>query len=81
MEVSVERRLCATVKFGLHGSEISAASGAALPFKGEAYYDRGLAYERKSDKQHAIADYRKALTLDPGNEKIKMALWGLGETP
>jgi len=33
-----------------------------------AYNNRGWAYEFSGDKTRAIADFRKALSIDPGNQ-------------
>ena len=46
-----------------------------------AYYNRGLAYYDKGDKERAIADTRKALELRPGDPNISAALKLLGVTP
>lgn len=39
-----------------------------------AYYFRGLAYERKKELANAMADYKKALDTDPKNTKARDAL-------
>jgi len=49
--------------------------------RASAYYNRGLPYAKKDDKAHAIADFRKALEIDPSAQKAKDALKRLGVTP
>ena len=39
-----------------------------------AYNHRGYAYEMKKDIDHAVADYKKALDLDPRNETARSNL-------
>jgi Flp pilus assembly protein TadD len=46
-----------------------------------AYDTRGYIYEALDRKDEAIADFRKALELDPSNEKRKEPLKRLGVTP
>ena len=45
-----------------------------------AYTNRGLAYERKGDKEQAIVDYRKALEINPSDQLTKNNLKRLGVT-
>ncbi|MFA9476195.1 MAG: tetratricopeptide repeat protein, partial [Filomicrobium sp.] len=45
------------------------------------YYNRGVAYEKKSDKDQAIADFRKALEINPSDQAAKNNLKRLGVTP
>ena len=42
---------------------------------------RGLAYWKKGDKDQAIADFRKAIEIDPSNQYAKDTLKQLGVTP
>ena len=37
------------------------------PDDGDAYYNRGVAYQQKGDYDNAIADHTKAIALDPTN--------------
>jgi len=46
-----------------------------------AYFNRGLAYEKKGDKDQAIGDFRKALEIDPSDQDAKNWLKKLGVTP
>ncbi len=46
-----------------------------------AYVNRGAAYENKGDKEQAIADFRKALKINPSYQKAKEGLKRLGVTP
>ena len=46
-----------------------------------AYVNRGAAYENKGDKEPAIADFRKALEIDPSFQEAKEGLKRLGVTP
>ena len=43
------------------------------------YVTRATAYTLKRDREHAIADYRKALAVDPSKEFVKEVLerWGV----
>ena len=51
------------------------------PNDADAYFNRGLAYELKGDKEKAIADFRKALEIAPSFQEAKAALERLGVTP
>jgi tetratricopeptide (TPR) repeat protein len=51
------------------------------PNDATAYNNRGGAYYRKGDKEQAIADFRKALEIDPSYQKAKIILKALGVTP
>ena len=46
-----------------------------------AYGSRGLAYETKGDYDRAIADYSKAIELDPNLAPAKEGLKRLGLSP
>ena len=46
-----------------------------------AYYNRGIAYQKKGDKDQAIADYRKALEINPSDQDAKNNLKRLGAMP
>ena len=46
-----------------------------------AYFHRGVAYYEKGDKEQAIADYRKALEIEPSDQDAKEGLKRLGVTP
>ena len=45
------------------------------------YTNRGYAYEKKGDKDQAIADFRKALEINPSTQDAKDSLKRLGVTP
>jgi tetratricopeptide (TPR) repeat protein len=45
------------------------------------YLRRGVAYEASGERDKAIADYRAALKLDPGDAESKKGLQRLGSTP
>lgn len=56
--------------------------GAAGPaFLASAYQRRAKAYLRGGRTEQAIADFRRALSIDPGMQEAKAALAGLGATP
>ncbi len=46
-----------------------------------AYTNRGYTYEKKGDKDQAIADWIKALEIDPSHQIAKNNLKRLGVTP
>ena len=46
-----------------------------------AYWNRGNAYKKKGDKEQAIADFRKALEINPSLQPAKNNLKRLGVTP
>jgi tetratricopeptide (TPR) repeat protein len=46
-----------------------------------AYNNRGWAYEFSGDKTRAIADFRKALSLDRNNQFARDSLKQLGVSP
>jgi tetratricopeptide (TPR) repeat protein len=46
-----------------------------------AYFHRGDADVAKRDKEQAIADFRKALEIDPSNQLAKIGFDVLGLTP
>ena len=46
-----------------------------------AYNNRGWAYKNRGDREKAIADYRKALEIDPSHELAKSSLKALGVEP
>jgi tetratricopeptide (TPR) repeat protein len=46
-----------------------------------AYWNRGNANKKKGDKEQAIADFRKALEIDPLLQPAKDALKDLGMMP
>jgi hypothetical protein len=52
-----------------------------LPNCEYCYFERGLTYEKAGDKQRAIADYRKAITLKDSYRAPRAALERLGEAP
>ncbi len=41
------------------------------PASAEAYYNRGICYEEKGEKEKALADYQQALVFDENYEKAK----------
>ena len=51
------------------------------PNDANAYYNRGVAYEQKGDKDQAIADFRKVLEINPSDQDAKVTLELLGVTP
>ena len=58
--------------------------GAAIEFKpdfGEAYFNRGLVYEARRDRDQAIADFQVADRLLPYHRSIKTKLRKLGLWP
>ncbi len=46
-----------------------------------AYANRGATYEKKGAKEQALADFRKALEIDPSDQDAKDGLKRLGVTP
>jgi tetratricopeptide (TPR) repeat protein len=46
-----------------------------------AYWNRGNANKKKGDKEQAIADFRKALEIDPSYQYAKEGLKRLGVKP
>ena len=46
-----------------------------------AYLMRAKVYEKKNDRDHAIADYRKAFAVDPARVAAREALQRLGVEP
>ena len=46
-----------------------------------AYTNRGLAYESKGEYDRAIADFSKALEINPSDQDAKNNLKRLGVTP
>ncbi len=53
----------------------------SLENRASAYFHRGVAYVAKGDKEQAIADFRKALEIDPSNQLAKIGFDVLGVTP
>jgi Tfp pilus assembly protein PilF len=53
----------------------------SLENRDSAYSNRGVAYVAKRDKEQAIADFRKALEIDPSNQLAKIGFDVLGVTP
>jgi tetratricopeptide (TPR) repeat protein len=51
------------------------------PKNAHAYTNRGNAYGSKGDNDRAIADYHRALQLDPSIEESKEGLSRLGASP
>jgi tetratricopeptide (TPR) repeat protein len=47
----------------------------------QAHHRRAVAYEKKGDREHAIAGYRQALVLDPNHRESRQALRRLGVAP
>jgi Flp pilus assembly protein TadD len=52
-----------------------------IPKMTAVYHHRGLAYEALGRRADAIADYRRALALDPKDEFARGALKRLGASP
>src|SRR6476659_3499226 len=60
---------------GTYSSEIAIAACSAVIDSGKvsqaalavAYFNRGQSYDSKGDKDRAIADYSKAIDLNPGD--------------
>jgi hypothetical protein len=46
-----------------------------------SYLHRGLAFDRKGDKERAISDYRKVLELVPWDDKTRDRIRQLGAEP
>jgi tetratricopeptide (TPR) repeat protein len=53
----------------------------SLASYGQAYLERGGIYEQMGQREQAIADYRKAISLDPTENSAVDALKRLGEIP
>ncbi len=54
---------------------------ALNPWNALAYFHRGYAYEKKGDEDRAIADFRRALEINPRMLDAKVRLKRLGATP
>ena len=50
----------------------------AEPNDPAGYFNRGIVLEAKGEREKAIADYRKAIELDPGFGEARAALKELG---
>jgi predicted AlkP superfamily phosphohydrolase/phosphomutase/Flp pilus assembly protein TadD len=50
------------------------------PLNPEAYHNRGVLHERAGDRAAAVADYRKAIEVNPRYDASRSALTRLGET-
>lgn len=61
--------------------ELAQKSLALHPTSASAHDIRGLVFEVLGKRDDAIADYRKALQLDPGNESSREGLKRLGAAP
>jgi len=46
-----------------------------------AYFNRGVVYYEKGNKEQTIADFRKALEINPSDQDAKVTLELLGVTP
>ena len=60
---------------------IERGEGESRENRAAAYSNRGIAYRKKGDKEQAIADFRKALEIDPSDQDAKNSLKQLGVTP
>jgi tetratricopeptide (TPR) repeat protein len=54
---------------------------ALYPEFAVAFANRGDVYAKKGDKTQAIAEYRRALELEPGNDIARNGLKQLGARP
>jgi tetratricopeptide (TPR) repeat protein len=60
---------------------IERGEGESRENRSFAYTNRGYTYEKKGDKDQAIADFRKALEINPSDQDAKDNLKRLGVTP
>jgi len=54
---------------------------ALYPKFATAFANRGDVYSKKNDKERAVAEYRRALAIEPSNEIALSGLKRLGALP
>ena len=79
---AMKREATAHMDAGRYGEAIALLDKylASRPDEADAYRMRGLCYQGRGQLEPALADFRKAVSLDPNNQRLQSLLSGAEKT-